>query len=231
LRISSSCIEAAILLIAPLLSAKATTIELDPSKTKITFTLVDALHTVRGTFRLKQGRIQFDAAAETISGEVIVDAATGNSGSAARDGRMRKNVLESQRYPEIRFTPESLRGSVSSANSSSVSVTGMFEIHGQRHELTIPMQVRVDGENVAARGEFAVPYVAWGMKDPSTFLLRVDKKVTIGIVAMGRLTGLQVRGPFRGTRSSTTMKPTVVGTGCVLVQHSVQFACLLWPGD
>jgi polyisoprenoid-binding protein YceI len=190
LRISSSCIKAAILFIAPLLSAQAAIIELDPSNTKIIFTLADVLHTVRGTFRLKQGRIQFDASTETISGEVIVDAASGDSGSAARDGRMRKNVLESQRYPEIRFTPASLRGSVSSTNGSSVSVTGMFEIHGQRHELTIPMQVRVDGENVTARGEFVVPYVAWGMKDPSTFLLRVDKKVTIGIVVTGRLTGL-----------------------------------------
>jgi polyisoprenoid-binding protein YceI len=190
LRIRSPRIRAAILFLAPLLCAQAATIELDRSKTKITFTLADVLHTVRGTFRLKQGRIQFDTAAETISGEVIVDAASGDSGSAARDGRMHKNVLESQRYPEIRFTPENLSGSVSSRNSSSVSVAGMFEIHGQRHELTIPMQILVDGENVTARGEFVVPYVAWGMKDPRTFLLRVDKNVTIGIVAMGRVTGL-----------------------------------------
>jgi polyisoprenoid-binding protein YceI len=190
LRIRSSCIQAGILSITPLLCGQAATIELDPSKTKLTFTLADVLHTVRGTFRLKQGRIHFDAATETISGEVIVDAASGDSGSAARDGRMRRSVLESQRYPEIRFTAENLRGSFSSTNSSSVSVTGMFEIHGQRHQVTIPMQVRVDGESVTARGEFVVPYVAWGMKDPSTFLLRVDKKVTIGILAMGRLTGL-----------------------------------------
>jgi len=190
LRLRLSCNTAAILFIATLLSAQAATIDLDRSKTKITFTLADVLHTVRGTFQLKQGRVEFDAGAKTISGEVVVDAASGSSGSGARDGRMNKNVLESQHYPEIRFTPASVTGSVSLSNGSSITVTGMFEIHGQSHELRIPMQVRVDGENVTARGEFVVPYVAWGMKDPSSFVLRVDKRVTIEIVAMGRIRGL-----------------------------------------
>lgn len=181
---------AAILLIAPLLPAHAATIDLDRSKTKISFTLTDVLHTVHGTFQLKQGRIEFNPGAKTISGEVIVDAASGNSGSRGRDGRMQRQVLESQRYAEIRFSPTNITGTLSTTNISSVTATGMFEIHGQRHQLAIPMAVRVDGEHVTARGEFVVPYVAWGMKDPSTFVLRVDKKVTIDIVATGRITGL-----------------------------------------
>jgi len=181
---------AAILSLAPLLPAQAATIDLDRSETKIGFTLADVLHTVHGTFQLKQGRIEFDSSAKTVSGEVIVDATSGSTGGAARDGRMHKNVLESQRYSEIRFTPTGMTGTVSLTNSSSVTVTGMFEIHGQRHELTLPMEVRVAGEIVTARGEFVVPYVAWGMKDPSTFILKVDKKVTVDIVAVGRIADL-----------------------------------------
>ncbi len=190
LRISLSCNTAAILFIAPLMSAQVAKVDLDGSKTTITFTLADVLHTVRGAFELKQGRIEFNPSAKTISGEVIVDAASGNSGSRGRDGRMQRQVLESQRYPEIRFSPTNITGTLSTTNISSVTVTGMFEIHGQRHQLAIPMAVRVDGEHVTARGEFVVPYVAWRMKDPSTFVLRVDKKVTIDIVATGRITGL-----------------------------------------
>jgi polyisoprenoid-binding protein YceI len=175
---------------APLLSAQAATIELNRLNTKIAFILGDVLHTVHGTFQLKQGRMEFDPVAKSISGEVIVDAASGNSGSGARDRRMNKNVLESERYPEIRFTPSKITGNVSLSGSSAVTVTGSFEIHGQRHPLTIPLDVRVDGENVTARGKFVVPYVTWGMKDPSTFVLRVDKKVTVDIVAAGRISGL-----------------------------------------
>ena len=148
------------------------------------------LHTVRGTFQLKQGHLEFDPAAQSISGDVVIDATSGNSGSTGRDRRMHQQVLESERYPEIRFTPTKITGTVSSTSNSAVMVTGMFEIHGQRHEITIPMDVRVVGDRVTARGKFVVPYVAWGMKDPSNFLLKVEKKVTIEILAEGRITGL-----------------------------------------
>lgn len=180
----------AILFVASLPLAQAATIDLDSSKTKIDFVLGDVLHTVRGTFRLKQGHLEFDPAAQSISGDVVVDATSGNSGSEGRDRRMHQQVLESARYPEIRFSPTKLTGTVSSTNNSAVTVAGMFEIHGQRHEIKIPMDVRVDGNNLTARGKFVVPYVAWGMKDPSNFLLKVEKKVTIEIVAEGRITGL-----------------------------------------
>jgi polyisoprenoid-binding protein YceI len=180
----------AVLFVAPLLVAQAATIDLDSSKTKIDFVLGDVLHTVRGTFQLKQGHLEFDPAAQSISGNVVIDATSGNSGSTGRDRRMHQQVLESERYPEIRFTPTKMAGTVSSTNNSAVTVTGMFEIHGQRHEITMPMDVRLGGDNVTARGKFVVPYVAWGMKDPSNFLLKVEKKVTIEIVAVGRVTGL-----------------------------------------
>jgi len=52
---------------------------------------------VHGTFQLKSGTIRFDPATSTASGAVIVDVTSGASGSAARDRKMHKDVLESQR--------------------------------------------------------------------------------------------------------------------------------------
>lgn len=61
-------------------------------------------------------------------------------------------------------------------------------IHGAEHEITVPAQVQTSADQLSASLHFVVPYVEWGMKNPSTFLLRVSDKVNINIHAVGRLT-------------------------------------------
>ena len=45
------------------------------------------------TFRLKRGSIQFDNATGAASGELVVDSASGESGSDGRDKKMHKDIL------------------------------------------------------------------------------------------------------------------------------------------
>jgi hypothetical protein len=49
------------------------------------------------------------------------------------------------------------------------------------------MQIHIEGENCTAKTHFIIPYVKWGLKDPSTFLLRVSKEVEINITLVGQL--------------------------------------------
>jgi polyisoprenoid-binding protein YceI len=170
--------------------AENLSIDLDKAKTKISFVLTDVLHTVHGTFQLNSGHVVFNPDTGEIKGDLSVDAASGESGSAARDRRMTKDILEAQRYPEARFTATKLTGSFIPSDTSSVQVTGSFTIHGQAHELVIPMQIRLSQDEITATGKFTVPYVQWGMKNPSNFLLKVNDKVEVDITAVGHLTGL-----------------------------------------
>jgi polyisoprenoid-binding protein YceI len=159
--------------------------QLDPQHTGVNFTLGDVLHTVHGTFLLKQGSLTLDPASGKFTGEIVVDAKSGNSGSGMRDRKMHKEVLESERYPEIIFRPDHIDGNVSLQGKSSVQVHGLFFIHGSQHELIVPAEVGVSSNRWTATLHFAVPYAKWGMKNPSTLFLRVGESVDIDLTAAG----------------------------------------------
>lgn len=166
-------------------SAQNTAFQLDPAQTSVKFTLGDVLHTVRGTFQLKHGELQFEPASGKISGEIVVDAKSGESGSGMRDRKMHKEILESERYPEIAFRPDKIEGVVANQGKSSVKVHGMFNIHGVDREITVPAEVEMSADRWTATVHFTVPYAKWGMKNPSTLFLRVNDSVEIDLVAAG----------------------------------------------
>lgn len=176
-----------LLLCALPLAAAESIIELDPARTTINFTLADVLHTVHGSFKLKHGSIMFDTSTGKASGEIVVDVASGNSGSGTRDKRMHKEILESGRYPEAVFSADRVHGDLATRGASELDVHGIFQIHGVSHEMTLHFRAEANGGEVASSTGFTIPYVQWGMKNPSNFLLRVSDKVEMNIQAVGRM--------------------------------------------
>ena len=161
-----------------------TAFEIDPARTEIKFTLHDPLHTVHGTFKLKRGAIEFDSATGKAGGEIVIDVASGESGNGSRDKRMHKEILESQRYPEAVFIPDRVLGRLETEGQSQLDVHGVFKLHGADHELTLHFLVDArGGGHYIASTHFEIPYVEWGLKDPSNFLLRVDKRVQLEVEA------------------------------------------------
>jgi polyisoprenoid-binding protein YceI len=161
--------------------------DIDVAQSHAAFTLADVLHTVHGAFKVKRGSVSFDPAGGACSGEVVVDATSGDSGSGARDKRMHANILESRKFSEISFVPAKLRGAVSALGESKVEIDGTFTIHGAPHLLTATAVLNVSGGRMQAKVHFAVPYLAWGMKNPSTLLLKVGDTVDIDLDASGRV--------------------------------------------
>ena len=159
--------------------------ELNPADTKVSFTLSATMHTVHGSFHALRGRAQYTRSTGAVTGEFVVDAASGETGDAGRDRNMHKDVLESEKYPAFTFRPDRVDGAVAATGESEVKVHGTLNVHGADHEVTIPAKVKVDGAQWTASAKFAVPYVEWGMKNPSTFVLRVGKSVDVEIAAVG----------------------------------------------
>jgi polyisoprenoid-binding protein YceI len=166
-------------------SAQRYALQTDPAKSTVKFTLDAALHTVNGTFQVKPGALQFDPASNQIQGEILVDAKSGKTGNGMRDRKMHKDVLESESYPEISFQPQRIEGTVRTSGQSSVSVHGMFRLHGVDREVTVPAQVEISSDHWTASIHFTVPYQKWGLKNPSTLFLRVSDSVQIDVLTSG----------------------------------------------
>jgi hypothetical protein len=167
-------------------------IQLDPAQTEIHWKLSGGLHDTHGTFKLKSGEFFFNPATGVAEGEILVDATTGESGNETRDKRMQNEVLESNRYPAIFFHPSQIKGEFMAREGMQELVgVGTFNIHGADHPLELPLKVQVAAGVVTATTNFTVPYVAWGMKDPSKFMLRVGKQVEIEVTAKGTLKNVE----------------------------------------
>jgi polyisoprenoid-binding protein YceI len=179
-----------ILCLLPLFSAalwaQPAKLRIEPAQTEVTYLLGATLHSVHGTFQLKRGDLTFDPATGKASGELVVDAKTGNSGNEGRDRRMHESILESAKYPDIVFRPDRVDGKVASTGHSDVHMHGIFTLHGSDHELTVPMTVDAADGSYQAVATFSVPYLKWGLKNPSTFLLRVSDKVEITVKTTAR---------------------------------------------
>lgn len=159
------------------------TVHFDPAGAKINWTLKSVLHTVHGTFQLKGGLIALNEETGEAEGEIIVETATGESGNASRDQKMKDNVLESKKYPEAIFHPQKVTGTVRAGQTQTITVEGTFTIHGADHPLFLEVKTTLNGNKLTAKTSFVVPYVAWGMKDPGTLMLHVAKDVQVDIDA------------------------------------------------
>ena len=131
--------------------------------------------------------MSFDPASGRIEGEIVVDARSGNTDNDGRDSKMHKDVLESANFPEIVFRPDRAEGFSAATGMLSGSVHGEFVIHGNRHEMSVPVSAQLAADRWNASAKFTVPYVDWGLKNPSTFILRVSKTVDVDVEISGTL--------------------------------------------
>ena len=166
--------------------AQSMRVVLDPAQTEVHWKVTAGIHTIRGTFKLKTGELIFNPKTGIAEGEILVDATTGQTGNAANDRRVQNDVLESNRYPAIFFHPTSLKGDFKADGAQQqVSAEGTFNIHGADHPLSVPVTVQMASGVVTTSAHFMVPYVQWGMKDPSRWYYRVGKQIQIDIAAKG----------------------------------------------
>jgi polyisoprenoid-binding protein YceI len=162
-------------------------LRLDPSQTEVHFTLKDTIHTVHGTFHMSAGAIDFDPKTGEASGQIVVDTGSGASGNDTRDGKMKRDYLEVPSFPVATYGIEHVNGYDPEKSIQKITVNGSMMLHGAKHELVMEFALSRDGQTTVAVTHFMIPYVAWGIKDPSNAFIHVEKEVLMEISARGTI--------------------------------------------
>ena len=176
-----------VFLLAPSVLAQHQTFVINPAASQIKMTLHTTHELVNGTFYAQSGSIEFDPGASKMSGSVVVLAGSGKTGNGSRDKKMDKDILLVDRYRTVSFEPKSYTGALTTSGDSTIQVTGIFTLLGTPHEITIPMQVHTDGANASTKAHFIVPYVKWGLKNPSFLIWKAEDDVAIDLSLSGTL--------------------------------------------
>jgi polyisoprenoid-binding protein YceI len=173
--------------ISSISSAQQQTFTANPSASSVAFALTGTGHEVKGAFHLQSGTIVFDRSIPKMSGSIVVSAASGDSGDKGRDKKMHSDVLDVEHFADVTFAPQGYQGTLAAPGDSTIQVMGTFTLHGTPHDITVPMQIHIDGTALTAKGKFVVPYVQWGLKDPSWMILKVAKEVQVDLTLSGTL--------------------------------------------
>jgi polyisoprenoid-binding protein YceI len=185
---NSIAVLALAIIVAPAALAQHQTFAVNPNASEVKMTLNTTHEVVNGTFHIQSGSIEFDRSAPKISGSVVVLAGSGKTGNDSRDKKMNKDILKVDQYTTVSFAPKTYTGTIAPSGDSTIQVSGVFTLLGIPHDLTIPMQIHMDGSKATARAQFVVPYVRWGLKNPSFMFWKAENDVAIDLNLVGQVT-------------------------------------------
>ena len=183
----SFAVVALALIFAPAALAQHQTFAVNPDASDVKMKLNTTHEVVNGTFHIQSGSIEFDRSNSKMSGSVAVLAGSGKTGNDSRDKKMNKDILKVDQYTTVSFVPKTYTGTIAPSGDSTIQVSGVFTLLGNPHDLTIPMQIHMDGSKATARAQFVIPYVQWGLKNPSFMFWKAENDVAMDLNLVGQV--------------------------------------------
>jgi YceI-like domain len=183
----SSAVLTLAVILAPAALAQHQTFVVNPDVSEVRMTLKTTHEVVNGTFHIQSGSIEFDRSNPKMSGTVTVLTGSGKTGNDSRDKKMNKDILKVEQYTTVSFAPKTYTGTIAPSGDSTIQVSGVFTLLGNPHDLTIPMQIHRDGSKATATAQFVIPYVQWGLKNPSFLIWKADNDVAMDLNLVGQV--------------------------------------------
>jgi polyisoprenoid-binding protein YceI len=122
----------------------------------------------------------------TITGTTVpnasfeVDMTTLTTDDSRRDGAIRTQAIETERFPKATFVltqPISLGSIPDDGQQIEVNATGSLTLHGVTKTVTIPLQAQRKGDVIAVVGSLEVPFADYSISQPrAVSVLSVEDK-------------------------------------------------------
>jgi len=114
---------------------------------------------VTGIFENFSGEMSVDAAGG-VSGQLVVQTASINSGWGRRDGRLRSaSYFHIDKYPEMTFTLDKFEPS----GSEHLNLSGSLQIHHKAVPLNFPVHAIAHGDHLHLEGEVTIDHDVAGL--------------------------------------------------------------------
>lgn len=117
---------------------------------------------------------------------VSVNVSTLKSDEDRRDGRIKTQGLESNKFPTATFkstAPIPIPPAALNGDQVEVTANGDLTIHGVTKQVSIPMQVQQSGDEIEVVGSITFPFSDFGMQPPTIS----------GIVTVGETASMEFR--------------------------------------
>lgn len=142
-----------------------------------------AVRDFTGECRLEDASVQIQVRAASLA---VVDKVSAKERQEI-EGKMRDEVLEVSKYPEITFRSTHVQAQRTGEGRFNVRIEGDLALHGVRRREVINAQVTVSGGEVRGRGEFQIRQSDYKISPPSvgmgTIKVKDALKLSFDIVA------------------------------------------------
>ena len=138
---------------------------------------------VQGTIRL--GDVDRLTDAEAC---VRIDAGSLETGNTTRDGIMREDHLETDKFPVIDFVLKQAESATHESWGWKFNAKGTLTLHGVGREILLPVRARQDGDAVRLTAEIPLKMTDYRIRIPKFLFFTVEDQVVVSFDVTARRT-------------------------------------------
>lgn len=135
------------------------------------------------TIPVEEMTLSFDpeSVSSSFSLDVLILSKKFDGGNFILNGNAKNAILESKKFPEIRFSSENITLGALEQGVMETEVTGMLTLHGVEREIVLPLELELEGTNLAIKSAFSILTTDYDMKILEGFGFKLDDQINLSL--------------------------------------------------